>query len=568
MASDGDLGYFGPKSVSWQVHREVTVLFGGARAVLMQAAHPLVIAGARATGFYERNPWKRLQRTLILTYTITFGTKAEAHAAADRINDVHARIKGVDEVTGQPYDALDPQLLLWVHACLVDSALLFEELTVGKLDDAGRQRFHEEQMLAAEMVKIPREIIPPTVPELRAYMADVIDRGDLRVTDSARKVAELFYHPPAEAEWRPVLKGVSRLAFATLPAPLREEFGIRLGPAKRAAMPATFAATRLARPLLPPKVRYIAPYQEWRLRQQGHRALARGRGSTQAGGDQARAVASPAAPGPTRRYARLARHGRRRTAPRYRRRAGRVVGADRREPSTRSSWIRDRGLPFRLITNTTTHTREALAGTLRDAGFAVEPADIVTAVVATAAYLRDPLPGARVFLLSDGDAREDLEGITLVGPRRAGRRRRDRRRLRRLHLRHRQPHLPAADDGAALVGMHRNMYWRTADGLQLDGGAYIAGARGGRPASRRRSAGSRRPRTSSRRSSMLGVPADPAAMVGDDVVNDVLGAQAIGMTGVLVRTGKFRPADLERDDGTPDHVIDSFADLPTLLRTT
>ena len=57
-------------------------------------------------------------------------------------------------------------------------------------------------------------------------------------------------------------------------------------------------------------------------------------------------------------------------------------------------------------------------------------------------------------------------------------------------------------------------------------------------------------------------------MVGDDVVNDVLGAQAIGMTGVLVRTGKFRPTDLERDDGAPDHVIDSFADLPTLLRTT
>ncbi len=269
MTTDGDLGYFGPKSVSWQVHREVTVLFGGARAVLMQAAHPLVIAGARATGFYERDPWKRLQRTLILTYTITFGTKAEAHAAADRINDVHARIQGVDDVTGRPYDALDPQLLLWVHACLVDSALLFEELTVGKLNDAGRQRFHEEQMLAAEMVKIPREIIPPTVPALRAYMADVIGRGDLRVTDSARRVAELFYHPPAEAEWRPVLKGVSRLAFATLPAPLREEFGISLGPAKRAAMAATFAATRFARPLLPAKVRYIAPYQEWRLRQRG-----------------------------------------------------------------------------------------------------------------------------------------------------------------------------------------------------------------------------------------------------------------------------------------------------------
>ena len=105
---DGDLGYFGPDSVSWKVHREVTVLFGGARALLMQAAHPLVVAGASQTGMYERNPWKRLQRTLILTYTMTFGTKAEAHAAADRINDVHTRINGVDAVTGLRYDALDP----------------------------------------------------------------------------------------------------------------------------------------------------------------------------------------------------------------------------------------------------------------------------------------------------------------------------------------------------------------------------------------------------------------------------------------------------------------------------
>jgi uncharacterized protein (DUF2236 family) len=259
-----DLGYFGPESVSWQVHREVTVLFGGARAVLMQAAHPLVIAGARETGFYERDPWKRLQRTLILTYTMTFGSKAEAHAAADRINQVHARVKGTDPVTGKPYDGLDPELLLWVHACLVDSALLFEARTVGRLDREGREQFHQEQMLAAELVKIPRETIPPTVPALRAWMADRIDRGDLLVTDTARSVARLFVSPPPEAQWRAVLRGVARLAFGTLPPHIREMYGVSLGPIRRAEMSASFAATRMIRPFLPPKVRYIAPYQAWR----------------------------------------------------------------------------------------------------------------------------------------------------------------------------------------------------------------------------------------------------------------------------------------------------------------
>src|SRR2546422_11182468 len=100
-----DAGLFGPDSVSWQVNRETAVLFGGARALLMQAAHPLVLAGARQTGFYERNSWKRLDRTLRLTYTMTFGTTEEALQAVQRINRGHEDIPGIDEGTGPGYRA-------------------------------------------------------------------------------------------------------------------------------------------------------------------------------------------------------------------------------------------------------------------------------------------------------------------------------------------------------------------------------------------------------------------------------------------------------------------------------
>jgi uncharacterized protein (DUF2236 family) len=261
-----DEGYFGPDSVSWRVHREVTVLFGGARAVLLHAAHPLVIAGANQTGMYERNPWRRLQRTLVLQYALTFGTRAEALGAAARINELHERINGVDRVTGRRYDALDPSLLLWVHGCLVESALLFERLTVGELDDAGRQRFHEEQMLAAELLRLPRSAIPPTVRELEAYVAGTAASGELLVTDAARGVAGLFLDPPRDAQWRPVLRLVARLAFATLPPELREAFGVRLGTAGATATHAAFAAIRAARPLLPQPVRFIAPYRQWQRR--------------------------------------------------------------------------------------------------------------------------------------------------------------------------------------------------------------------------------------------------------------------------------------------------------------
>jgi uncharacterized protein (DUF2236 family) len=273
MSSSRDPGFFGPGSVSWQVHREVTVLFGGARAVLMQAAHPLVIAGASHTGFYERNPWRRLQRTLQLTYAVTFGTRAEAVAAAERINEVHERVKGVDEVTGLDYDALDPDLLLYVHACLIESALLFERLTIGRLDAAGRQRFHEEQMLVAELLRLPRDRIPPTVSELRAYLREVESSGLLRMSDAARTVAGLFHHPPREAEWRPVLRGVSRLAFGTLPPVMRELYGVRMTPRRRVAMSGVFATLRRMHLILPPRYRFIAPYQEWRRRDRARAAV-------------------------------------------------------------------------------------------------------------------------------------------------------------------------------------------------------------------------------------------------------------------------------------------------------
>ena len=261
-----DLGLFGPQSVSWRVHRETTVLFGGARALLMHAVHPLVVAGARETGFYERNPWKRLERTLHLTYAITFGTTEEALAAAERINEVHRHVHGVDPVTGLAYDALDPDLLLWVHASLVDSALLFERLTVGELTPAERERFHEEQMVAAELLGLPREAIPPTVAELGEYIEDVVASGILRTTDASERVADLFRRPPAEADWRPILRLVARWAFGSLPAELRRMYGVRFGPLSQARMSAELLGLRAVRPVVPRRFRWILPAQQASVR--------------------------------------------------------------------------------------------------------------------------------------------------------------------------------------------------------------------------------------------------------------------------------------------------------------
>jgi HAD superfamily hydrolase (TIGR01458 family) len=225
--------------------------------------------------------------------------------------------------------------------------------------------------------------------------------------------------------------------------------------------------------------------------------------------------------------------------------------------------LRDGGIPFRLITNTTTKTRADLAGTLRKAGFDLTGEDIVTAVVATAGYLESAHPGAKVFVLSDGDASEDLAGLELVGVDDAdvvviGGAGGDftyetmNRIFRRLM------------EGASLVGMHRNLFWKTSDGWELDGGAYIAGLE---EAADTVATICGKPEKAYFDSALavLGVEADRAAMVGDDLVNDILGAQAAGLTGILVRTGKYREGDEDRDEGRPDHVVPSFADLPGSL---
>jgi HAD superfamily hydrolase (TIGR01458 family) len=224
--------------------------------------------------------------------------------------------------------------------------------------------------------------------------------------------------------------------------------------------------------------------------------------------------------------------------------------------------LRRADLPVCLITNTTTHTRADLAEILREAGFDIGAEQIVTAVTATAEYLRHAHPDAAVFVVSDGDARDDMQDVRLVTE-------------------------PASADvivtggaseefsypimnavfrrmmaGAPLVAMHRNLYWQTSGGWALDAGAYVAGLETAAGAS---AVVCGKPSRAYFEAALdvLGVPAGRAAMVGDDIVNDVEGARAAGLSGILVRTGKYREGDLA--NGSPDVVLDSLAEVPAWL---
>ncbi|HEX7995455.1 MAG TPA: HAD-IIA family hydrolase [Streptosporangiaceae bacterium] len=230
--------------------------------------------------------------------------------------------------------------------------------------------------------------------------------------------------------------------------------------------------------------------------------------------------------------------------------------------------LRADGYPLALVTNTTSRSRASIASTLAGVGFPVTADDILTAPVIAAAYLRVHYSDARCLLLNSGDIGEDLAGLTLVlpddtspvdvvltggaGPE-----------FSYQALNQAFGHLQR---GARLVAMHRGLYWRTSEGLQLDTGAFLAGleqAAGteaeviGKPAAAFFAAAL----------AHLGASTSHAIMIGDDIETDVLAAQRHGLTGVLVKTGKYLPRTHQQASGTPDHVLDSFADLPALLES-
>jgi HAD superfamily hydrolase (TIGR01458 family) len=225
--------------------------------------------------------------------------------------------------------------------------------------------------------------------------------------------------------------------------------------------------------------------------------------------------------------------------------------------------LHDAGMPMRVLTGTTALSRPRLAEHLRAAGFPFADDEVLAAAVIAAEFLRQHRAGARVTLLGDAQA-DDLDGVDLVGLDEAP----------DIVL------LSGADDsfrfetfnkvlrlllgGAELVAMHRNLVWATHEGPDLDTGAYLLGlerAAGcsavvtGKPAPECFAAGA----------ASLGLDPARVAMVGDDLEGDALGAERAGMTGVLVRTGKFREQALAAAPAPPRYVIDSIAGLPGLL---
>jgi uncharacterized protein (DUF2236 family) len=262
-------GLFGPGSLSWRIDREVLVLAGGSCALLMQAAHPVVAAGVVEHSTYATDPFGRLLRTLHSSFDVVFGSRRRAEATIRRVNAIHSVVRGELRGGGR-YSALDPEALLWVHASLVDTALRVYSRFIEPLTPAEEQAYHAESARVAVLLHVPVGDVPDTIDELRAWMDRMISSGAVRVTPEATAIAQTVLYPTSRLP-RVVWDAAHLISLATLPEPLRRQYGIGWSTGRERGIERLAAVTRTVAPLIPPPLRFAprARTAERRARQAG-----------------------------------------------------------------------------------------------------------------------------------------------------------------------------------------------------------------------------------------------------------------------------------------------------------
>lgn len=246
-------GYFAPESVIRRIgNSPLTPFLGGGPAVLLQVAHPLVAAGVTQHSDYRRDLWRRLLRTLRALYLIAFGTKAEAEEAGAAVQRVHAQVQGRTLAplgpfpAGTPYSASDPELMLWVHATLVEASLAVYGRFVHRLSADEEERYYQEMAVVAGLFGTPASVIPPTLRDFRDYFATQLGGGPITVTEPAKQVAAVIIEAALPAPMR-LLVPAHRLSTAgLLPPRLREEYGLRWSRLQELALPIAARSVRLA----------------------------------------------------------------------------------------------------------------------------------------------------------------------------------------------------------------------------------------------------------------------------------------------------------------------------------
>jgi uncharacterized protein (DUF2236 family) len=257
---DADAGLFGPDSVTWRVHADPSMALAGLRALLLQAVHPLAMAGVAEHSDFRADPWGRLFRTADYVSVTTFGTTREAQRAAARVRGIHRRLSGVEPESGTPYRVDDPELLLWVHCCEAESFLSTTVRCGLRLGRAERDRYYAEQVTSAGLVGVPATDVPSSVTDMADYFARM--RPRLRATAEARRAARFVLWPPMPTAValgtpaRPAWVALAAAAAALMPRWARRLYALPGLPTTDVAATAAGLAFRSGLLVVPERLRH------------------------------------------------------------------------------------------------------------------------------------------------------------------------------------------------------------------------------------------------------------------------------------------------------------------------
>jgi len=225
-----DVGLFGPGSAVWRVHRDRSFPLAAIRSLMVQALHPLAMAGVAQHSTWQRDPFGRLAATAGYVLTVTYGDTAAAESAARRVRAVHTHVRGTDPVTGLAYRAEDPELLLWVHAGMVDSIVQVVQRYGRSLDAEDADSYVAEMTRFAEILGVPAQRVPASVTALREYLESVELR---QITPAASEAIAIVLDPPGlDAPTRELWHDLGQVAVGTLPSWARSMYGFDEPPAE------------------------------------------------------------------------------------------------------------------------------------------------------------------------------------------------------------------------------------------------------------------------------------------------------------------------------------------------
>jgi uncharacterized protein (DUF2236 family) len=266
-SSDPKAGIHGPGSVTWELNREAVNFVGGGRAILLQLAHPYIAHAVAQHSTTLTDARGRFERTFAGVFAMAFGDLDQAFRAARRVYAIHSHVRGtIDEDIGcyrrgDPYQALDPRALFWVHATLVDSVLSVREHVFGPLDAYRTEAYYQESKRFAWLFGIPDELIPADHAAFRTYFQDMVESDRLAVGRPAREIGTYVLASPLRA-FRPAMEWYRVLTAGMLPDPVRRAYGFRFGRMDRALFAASLRALRPAIRALPRQLRYLPAYLE------------------------------------------------------------------------------------------------------------------------------------------------------------------------------------------------------------------------------------------------------------------------------------------------------------------